>query len=110
MTRPTVIATPPPEKVDPIARALTLAGICAGLAVPVKLEMAGWEQLALPPAVIPVAKLFAPHCVGVDARAVAVDALPVVFAPMVAARFTVVLLLTAESVSANCDEKFRFVR
>jgi hypothetical protein len=46
------------------------------VAAPVRLPNPGCEQFALPLAEIPVAQVLVEHCVGLDARAVAVAALP----------------------------------
>src|SRR5690348_6083901 len=64
------------------ARLATTAPVVGEIvSVPSLLEtdVASGEQFAFPLAAIPVAPCPAPHCVGVDARAVAVAALPVTF-------------------------------
>ena len=51
---------------------------CAIVAVPVRLLNPGCEQFALPLAEIPTAQVLVEHCVGLEAKAVAVAALPLV--------------------------------
>ncbi len=87
-----------------------VSGVCPSAIEPERFEKPGCKQFAFPLAAMPVAKLFTPHCDGVDASAVAVAAFPEVFALMVAARSTVVRLLTAESASEKFVVKFRLAR
>jgi len=51
-------------------------GVCPSVNEPARLLNPGCKQLAFPLLAIPVAQLLPEHCVGLDAKAVAVAALP----------------------------------
>ena len=61
-------------------------GVCPSASEPVRLLNPGCKQLAFPLVEMPVAQLLLLHCAGVEARAVAVAALPEVLLLMEAGR------------------------
>ena len=68
---------PPPERPAPAVTVTELFCSWLLVACPVRLVNEGCEQLALPLATMPVAKLLAAHWPGVWSNAEAVEALPV---------------------------------
>ena len=61
-------------------------GVCPSANEPERSPKPGCKQFALPLVETPVAQLLLPHCVGLDTRAVAVAALPVVLLEIVAGK------------------------
>ena len=59
-----------------------VSGVCSSASAPERLLNPGCKQLALPLTETPVAQLLLPHCVGLEANADAVAALPEVLLVM----------------------------
>ena len=77
VTDPPNETLPPPERPVPAVTVTELFCSWALVACPLRLANEGCKQFALPVEAMPVAKLFAPHCVVVWSNALAVEALPV---------------------------------